>query len=254
MSPTESGPGWVLHCGRWQDVLAYVTECDAVITDPPYSARTHEGQSPEREALGYDAMTPGDVADLVASWAPRTHAWVACMTDDVLAPAYRDAYQRADRLDFAAVPILQHRPRLRGDGPGSGTVWMLVSRPRSKAFVKWGSLPCWYQAPPERGAGVLGAKPLGLMRAIIRDYSRPGDLIVDPCAGGGTTLLAAVMEGRRAIGAEMDPETFRKAVARLRRGHTRDMFSGSPADADLAREENDADDRCDAARDDEVFG
>jgi len=36
----------------------------------------------------------------------------------------------------------------------------------------------------------------------------------------GTTLLAAVIEGRRAIGAERDPATFAKAVARLRRGFT----------------------------------
>jgi site-specific DNA-methyltransferase (adenine-specific) len=52
------------------------------------------------------------------------------------------------------------------------------------------------------------------------DDSRPGDLICDPCAGGGTTLLAAVIEGRRAIGAECDPETFELAVRRLRRGYT----------------------------------
>ena len=58
------------------------------------------------------------------------------------------------------------------------------------------------------------------MRAIVRDYSEPGDLVCDPCAGGGTTLLAAVIEGRRAIGAERDPDTFAKAVARLRRGYT----------------------------------
>ena len=66
------------------------------------------------------------------------------------------------------------------------------------------------------------------MRAIVRDYSEPGDLVVDPCAGGGTTLLAAVMEGRRAIGAEMDPATFDKAVARLRKGYTAPLFSDAP--------------------------
>jgi len=44
----------------------------------------------------------------------------------------------------------------------------------------------------------------------------PGDLVCDPCAGGGTTLLAAVLEGRRAIGAELDCATFEKAVKRLR--------------------------------------
>jgi site-specific DNA-methyltransferase (adenine-specific) len=64
------------------------------------------------------------------------------------------------------------------------------------------------------------------MQSIVKDYSRPGDLIVDPCAGGGTTLLAAAIEGRRAIGAECDPETFAKAVRRLSKGYTPSMFTG----------------------------
>jgi site-specific DNA-methyltransferase (adenine-specific) len=38
------------------------------------------------------------------------------------------------------------------------------------------------------------------MRAIVRDYSRPNDLVVDPFSGGGTTCLSARMEGRRTIG------------------------------------------------------
>jgi len=57
------------------------------------------------------------------------------------------------------------------------------------------------------------------MRAVIRDYSRPGDLIVDPYTGSGTTLLAAAIEGRRAIGAEMDPNTYALAVERLGLGY-----------------------------------
>ena len=72
---------------------------------------------------------------------------------------------------------------------------------------------------------------MALMRAIVRDYSRPGDLVCDPFAGGGTTLLAAVMEGRQAIGAELDPITFEKAEARLRGGYTPDLFTGAPVAA-----------------------
>ena len=67
-------------------------------------------------------------------------------------------------------------------------------------------------------------KPLWLMRAIIRDYTRPGDLVCDPCAGGGTTLLAAAMEGRRAVGAEIDPKTYALAQKRIARGYTPTMF------------------------------
>lgn len=62
---------------------------------------------------------------------------------------------------------------------------------------------------------VVGNKPLALMEAIVRDYSRPGDVVCDPCAGGGTTLLAAHRLGRHGVGAEMDPTTYRAAASLL---------------------------------------
>lgn len=59
-------------------------------------------------------------------------------------------------------------------------------------------------------------KPVALMRYLIRQLTDPGDLILDPCCGSGSTLVAAVAEGRRAIGIEIDPahaETARQRVA-----------------------------------------
>lgn len=53
------------------------------------------------------------------------------------------------------------------------------------------------------------------MRKVILDYSEPGQLVIDPFAGSGTTLLAALLEGRRAWGAEIDPATHARAVARI---------------------------------------
>jgi site-specific DNA-methyltransferase (adenine-specific) len=85
-------------------------------------------------------------------------------------------------------------------------------------------LPGAYFSHCEKAGIVAGAKPVDLMRSIIRDYSKPGDIICDPYAGGGSTLLAAVLEGRRAIGAEANPETFAKAAKRLARGYTPTMF------------------------------
>lgn len=220
-----------LHLGRWQDVLADVT-CDAVITDPPYGGRTHMGHNDAaastvaftgeatRTNLAYHHWTPDDVREFVASWAPRCRGWLCAMTSHDLVPAYEAALGAFGRFTFAPLPIIQKRPRLVGDGPSSWTVYLVVSRPRGAPFSTWGCLPGAYFSHTEQNSAVAGAKPLSLMRSIVRDYSRPGDLVCDPCAGGGTTLLAALTEGRRAVGAELDPITHAAAQIRLDRGYT----------------------------------
>lgn len=213
-----------LRLGRWQSVLADVT-ADTLIADGPYGSSTHAATNDHiagsalpdgvnRQSINYACWTPEDVHEFVASWSPRIRGWMCCFTSDDLAQSYKAAYARAGRYAFAPLPIIQPRPRLIGDGPASWTVWLMVARPRSREFATWGCLPGEYRSRTDKTGIVAGAKPVELMRGIVRDYSRPGDLIVDPCAGGATTLLAARLEGRRSIGAEVDPETYRKALAR----------------------------------------
>jgi len=231
-----------LRLGRWQDALADVTTCDAVICDPPYSARTHEGQRTtdaptptkhHRKAIAYDAWTTDDVRHFVASWAPRTAGWMVCFTSHDLCPAYADAMDDAGRYVFAPLPWMNEGGpiRLSGDGPSSWTCWIVVSRPRTQQMQRWGALPGGYHndsrkdpAMANRG-GILGAKPLGLMQAIVRDYSRPGDLVVDPFCGSGTTALACAMEGRRCITSEEKPEHYEIAARRLGRHYQPALFT-----------------------------
>ena len=59
--------------------------------------------------------------------------------------------------------------------------------------------------------------PVGLARAFIRLGSTAGDLVVDPFAGGGTTLVAARQLGRHYVGFEIVPDYARAARRRLRR-------------------------------------
>lgn len=47
-------------------------------------------------------------------------------------------------------------------------------------------------------------KPLDLMQYLIRTYTNPGDTVLDFTMGSGTTLEAAKLEGRKAIGIERD--------------------------------------------------
>jgi DNA modification methylase len=72
-----------------------------------------------------------------------------------------------------------------------------------------------YQAKPskrERNAGLdkpsthPTVKPVALMRHLVRLVTPPGGTVLDPFAGSGTTLVAAVLEGMNAIGCEMTDE------------------------------------------------
>jgi site-specific DNA-methyltransferase (adenine-specific) len=58
-------------------------------------------------------------------------------------------------------------------------------------------------------------KPLDLMAYLCRLVTPPGGIVLDPFAGSGTTLKAAISEGFQAIGIERDPAYHAMAEQRL---------------------------------------
>lgn len=225
-----------LRLGRWQEELAGV-QPDCLITDAPYSERTIDSYRDQaalrRRPISYDAWNTADVLEFCERWSPATHGWFVSLTDHVLAPVFESALKALGRYVFSPLACVEPGSRVRqcGDGPAQWSCFTVVARPRREPYSKWGALPGVYVVPAgqsrQRDASRhhIGGKPLWLMRALVRDYSRPGDLICDPCAGGATTLLAAAMEGRRAIGAELDPDTYAKAQKRIARGYTPPLFT-----------------------------
>lgn len=240
---------WELRHGRWEEALADIEFVDAVICDPPYSTRTHDrhdagatlanraGSWPRsdggmdllrpRREISYAAWTQADVDAFVAAWAPRCRGWFVAFSDSDLCREWRAAFEAHGLTGFQPLPVYMPgmTVRMSGDGPSSWAVYLNVAR--QAALHRWGTLPGGYTGTPgQRGSDThIGGKPEWLMRAIVRDYTRTGNLVCDPVAGYGTTLLAACIEGRRAIGAEVDDETHEAGVARLAAGYIPDLFS-----------------------------
>ena len=234
-----------IRFGDWREVLSDVRRADALIFDAPYSEKTHAGHNSgtrsdesgigyghrrNTRAICYEHFTDRDVAEVVDAWHDRIDGWIVSITDHVLAPVWAAKLEAAGRYVFPPLPIVDvgMTVRLAGDGPSSWTCWAIVARPKTRAFHRWGALrgAYLYRGNSDLAARrtVMGGKRLDTMRDIVRDYTRPGDLVIDPFAGGGTTLLAAALEGRRAIGAEMMPEHYAIAEARLARGYTPPLF------------------------------
>jgi DNA modification methylase len=66
----------------------------------------------------------------------------------------------------------------------------------------WTDIPSLHQAAAER-LGYPTQKPLALLRLIINASSNPGDLVLDPFCGCGTTITAAQNLDRRWIGIDI---------------------------------------------------
>ncbi len=56
--------------------------------------------------------------------------------------------------------------------------------------------------------------PPQLPRAFIRGLTAPGDVVLDPMMGSGTTIVEALLEGRRGIGLDIDPLALRVSQAK----------------------------------------
>lgn len=58
-------------------------------------------------------------------------------------------------------------------------------------------------------------KPVALIEYFVRTYTKPGDTVLDPYMGSGTTGVAAVKLGRKFIGIELDAKYFDIAKKRI---------------------------------------
>ena len=210
---------------------------DAVITDPPYasggatlserSASTSQKYTATKKACPFPDFM-GDQMD--------ARSWLHMMAD-VLALARVQCHDGAVLVvfcDWRQIPLLTDAVQWAGWQWRGTLVWdKLTSRPQKGRFrqqseyIVWGSngkmplernvgcLPGVFRYPNPQNRIHVTEKPLQLMRDVVQ-ICEPGGRILDPFAGAGTTVLAAVQEGYEAVGIEMSDAYFRRSTERLK--------------------------------------
>lgn len=68
---------------------------------------------------------------------------------------------------------------------------------------------------PRERFGHMTPKPVDLLRHLVRIFSAPRSLVLDPFAGSGSTGVAAKLEGRAFLGFEIERDMARRAQGRL---------------------------------------
>ena len=68
-------------------------------------------------------------------------------------------------------------------------------------------------------------KPIALLQRLIELFTDPDDVVIDPCAGSGSTLIAAANLGRKAYGMEISKRFYVDACDAIQKNIRPDMFA-----------------------------
>jgi site-specific DNA-methyltransferase (adenine-specific) len=202
VTPYYEADGIAIYHGDCREILARVAAGAVVVTDQPYGTGWVRGGGKQGEFRAQRERPGWDVFDV---------AWVA-----LAAGAKRIAsFTPCDRLEEMTAAV---------DAPA--VLYYLKTNVRPGATNRE---PIVVSPVPARGPWKIAAyngdapfhpcqKPDPVMRWLISVVADPGDLIVDPFMGSGSTLRAAKDLGFRAIGIEAEERYCEIAARRLGQG------------------------------------
>lgn len=218
-----------LYVGDCREVCASLPRqsVDLLATDPPYGVKWQSGRRRER----FDTITGDDgsldvpaVLGEITRHALRRHRHVYVF-------GYRPEALVSPLLLGSAAELIWDKEHV---GPGNLAVPWAPSFERCTFGVHVKS-----RGERERGDGRLAArlrsgavlrhsrvggsavtrhpteKPVPLMRMLVESSSLVGETVLDPFAGSGSTLVASVLAGRRAIGVELEERYAEIAAKRI---------------------------------------
>lgn len=235
MTPYYEHGGITIYHGDCRDVLPTLADesADLVLTDPPYAEETHDGaRTASRVQYDYERKVPGklvnfapiseeelrgtfvEVGRIARAWVVSTMDWRHIYHFEKAPPAGL----RFVRFGIWVKP--NGAPQFTGDRPGTGWEGIIFLH-REGGKMRWGGggrhgvFTHNIANQFDRLGSHPTAKPVPLMAEFIRLFSESGQMVLDPFMGCGTTLYAAKLLHRRAIGIEQDEKWCEVAALRL---------------------------------------
>jgi site-specific DNA-methyltransferase (adenine-specific) len=220
-----------LLLGDCLEILPTLGPVDAVVTDPPYDAKTHKGARYGFRATSSEIpFSPIEPAAIVPALLAVSKGWVLAFC---ALEAYGD--YKAAAMDCWVRAGFWRRvngvPQFTGDRPGQpGEGIAIMHSGRTKKQWNGNGHHAFWESPIVSGGPHPTTKPVDLMGRLVRLFTNAGETVADPFMGSGTTLVACAKLGRRGIGIEIDEGYFNIACERVRKAYAQpDLFIAPPA-------------------------
>jgi len=226
------GNATLIH-GDCMDALDAISNIDHIITDPPYEAEAHSKglrvsgkqengeRSVEMAELDFPPMTEELRRMMSAAAVARCGGWFLAFCQAEAVPLWRDAHNAAGAKYMRPMVWIKPdgAPQFTGDRPGMGYESIVASWCGKGRSVWNGGGKHGVFNYPHRENNLpkqhMTQKPVSLMSELVSLFSNVGQTILDPFMGSGTTGVAAVRQGRRFVGIEVDRRHFDTACRRI---------------------------------------
>lgn len=249
-----------LYLGDCRDILPTLGLFDMVFTDPPYGHNNNNGDLIQHReaALGLSpnpGSSPRPIANDGAEETAALIEWFFAEVKNHLQPGCccccccggggpdpqfaRWSLEIDKHLDFKQMVVWDKGPMGMGWHYRRSYETVLVAQ-KAGAACRWFDESSAIEniiRPGYMGIRKIlpqkadhpTPKPPELARHFIRLHTQRGHTVLDPFMGGGSTGIAAVEEGRKFVGIEIDPQWFDLSVRRIAAALERpDLFVEKP--------------------------
>lgn len=231
---------WTVVNADCLDLLPFIAEVDHVITDPPYEAEAHTLQRRVKrqdgngenskwggrtDAMHISPLSFAPISGEQRGWAAEGFARVSrrwsiafCQVEAAMkwADAFASAGALVRRIGVWIKPDAM--PQFSGDRPGMGYESIVFAHRKGRSEWNGGGRVAVFTHNKNTPGGAHDhetQKPLPLMLELVELFTDPGELVLDPFCGSGTTGVACLRLGRRFIGIEKDEKYAQVARDRL---------------------------------------
>ena len=214
--------------GSLFDILPHLESgvFDTILADPPYGIGVDTGGFRSRTVVHHNYSDTPDVARSIISCIltegfriskPRANIFIFCDID--LFGWLKEASARAGWDPFRT-PITWVKSDSEGMAPWGRegfrrtTEWIFFARKGQKGLISSPVDVFRHNRVHSDDREYGPEKPVELIKTLLAASTLPGDNVLDPCCGSGSTLVAARELNMRGLGIEIDDKAFNLALVK----------------------------------------